>query len=72
MEKVSLNPQTTVADLICAWPQVIPVFLHRQMNCVGCSMSAFETLEDAARIYEINFDEFFNELKNLISTPQSG
>jgi hybrid cluster-associated redox disulfide protein len=69
VESPSLNPQTSIADLIAAWPQVIPVFLRRKMNCVGCSMSGFETIEDAARIYELDFDEFYTELVELAFTP---
>ncbi len=66
MESASFSPQTSIADLISTWPQVIPVFLHRRMNCVGCSMSGFETLEDAARIYGISLEEFSGELEKHI------
>ncbi len=62
-----LSPRSSVADLLARWPQVIPVFLQHRMSCVGCSMAAFETLEDAARIYGIRYDVFSGELEKTIA-----
>lgn len=59
---IQLTPRTSVADLLEKRPQAIPIFLRHGMACVGCSMAAFETLEDAARIYGINFDAFYREI----------
>ncbi len=36
------------------------------MACVGCSMAAFETLEDAARIYKIQPVQFLQDLEQII------
>jgi hybrid cluster-associated redox disulfide protein len=58
----TIDPNLTVAELLAAWPQTIPVFLSHRMACVGCSMAAFETLCDAARIYGIRSDELLSEL----------
>ncbi len=64
--------QMSVADLLRDWPQTIPVFLKHRMACVGCSMSSFETLKDAARIYGIAPDTFICELQDAAnnSSPQ--
>jgi hybrid cluster-associated redox disulfide protein len=71
-----LNLQMSVSDLLSNYPQVIPVFIHHHMACVGCSMSAFETLHDAARIYGIKPDIFLDELHQAIgmglSSGQAG
>jgi hybrid cluster-associated redox disulfide protein len=67
MEKpVQFEMQMSVADLMRNWPQTIPVFLKHNMACVGCSMSAFETLKDAARIYGIALDTFMGELQEAV------
>lgn len=62
----ALNLQMSVADLLNHYPQVIPVFLNHHMACVGCSMSSFETLHDAARIYGIEPQVFLVELQQAI------
>lgn len=58
---------TSVADFLEQWPQAIPVFLRHHMACVGCSMSAFETLGGAAKIYNLQADDFLSELAQSIS-----
>lgn len=55
----------TVAQLLEGWPAAIPAFLGHHMNCVGCSMARFENLADAARIYGLDVDAFFLEIRRL-------
>lgn len=69
----SLSKTLTVAELLKQYPQAVPVFLQHRMSCVGCSMSLFETLQDAAAIYHVPFDSFILELQGAIdqgSHPQ--
>ncbi|NPV78332.1 MAG: DUF1858 domain-containing protein [Anaerolineae bacterium] len=66
MTDYSFTPETSVNDLVQKWPQVIPVFIQFHMACVGCSMSAFETLEDAANIYAIDPQLFMQRLEEAI------
>lgn len=61
-----INLQMSVSDLLNDYPQVIPVFLNHRMACVGCSMSSFETLHDAARIYGIEPQAFLGELQQAV------
>lgn len=71
-----LTPDATVAHVLRRWPTTIPVFIRHRMACVGCSMSAFETLKDAASIYGLDLAEFLNELNRAIRPtivgPQEG
>lgn len=70
METLTITGETCVADLLEAYPQAMPLFIKHRMACVGCSMSSFETLADAARIYKVDFDEFMRELSQTIqNTP---
>lgn len=39
------------------------VFLRYHMACIGCSMAAFETLAEAARIYKIPLERLVSELQ---------
>ncbi len=65
----AIHPEMLVADLLREWPQTIPVFLHYRMDCVGCSMAAFERLADAARIYNVPVEAFFESLEQSIRQP---
>lgn len=65
METNMINPNMLVADLLNQYPQVVPVLLRHGMSCVGCSMSTFETLHDAAKIYGIQPDKLLSEIKGV-------
>jgi hybrid cluster-associated redox disulfide protein len=69
----SLSQRMLMADLMSAWPQVIPVLLARRMACVGCDMARFETLADSARIYGLDLKVLMADLNRVIedSTPKS-
>jgi len=61
-----------VAEILERWPQVIPIFLKHRMSCVGCLMAPFESLSDAARIYQIPFEHFLDELQGAIHGCNGG
>jgi hybrid cluster-associated redox disulfide protein len=63
MENQLIQPDSTVSDVLQKWPQTIPVFLKHQTSCVGCSMSAFESISQAAEIYHISLEPFLAELR---------
>ena len=67
MEQKKITQQLIVADILERWPQVIPVFLEYQMKCVGCSMSAFDFLDDALKIYGIPAEQFLNDINTALS-----
>lgn len=66
MEKPLITPEAIVAEVLKQWPQTIPVFMKYQTSCVGCSMSAFETLGEAARNYKLPLTQFLNDLRQAI------
>ena len=61
-----ITPHLMVADVLARWPEVIPVFIHHRMACVGCSMAAFETLGDALSIYGLETETFILQLEKAI------
>jgi hybrid cluster-associated redox disulfide protein len=56
------NEATTVAAFLDSSPSGAGVFLAHGMACVGCSLSRFDTLADAARAYGLPLDGFLHEL----------
>jgi hybrid cluster-associated redox disulfide protein len=61
-----LLEECTVAEVLDHWPETISVFLKNKMDCVGCSMSQFETLAEAAQIYHLSLDRFLQDLRTAI------
>lgn len=57
---------TSVAELLDKWPQAAPVLFKHHMACIGCYMSAFDTLSDIARNYTIDPDQLVREIEQVI------
>lgn len=47
MRHISLIDMS-VGEIMARWPGTIRLFLARRMHCVGCPISPFHTLADAA------------------------
>jgi hybrid cluster-associated redox disulfide protein len=70
MQLINFSPRSSVADLLARVPQAVDIFLRHRMSCVGCSMSSFETLEDAAQIYGIPLETLMAEISAAVVLPQ--
>jgi hybrid cluster-associated redox disulfide protein len=68
MNKTILSKDLLVADVLDRWPETVTVFLKQRMGCVGCSMAPFETLSEAAKIYDLCCTHFLNDLQASINT----
>ena len=71
MAQPKLEADLIVADVLARWPQIIPVFTHHRMGCVGCAMAPFETLAEVAAIYELDLNCFLNELTQTIDHTET-
>ncbi len=58
-----LTPALTIEETLTRWPQAAQVFVARRMACVGCDMSRFDTIADAATAYGIPCPELLRELR---------
>jgi hybrid cluster-associated redox disulfide protein len=67
MEKmITVQPETTVKEILDNYPDVTNVFLRRKMACVGCPAEEFASLKEVAKSYEINLQELIDELAAII------
>ncbi|MDN5788286.1 DUF1858 domain-containing protein [Pseudorhodobacter sp.] len=60
------NPDLVLSEMMRIWPQIIPVFLHHRMACVGCLIAPFHTVIDACAEYELDERMFRAELRAAI------
>lgn len=63
MEHPTLSSQTLVADLLASTPLIAHLFVELRVDCVGCSLNKFCTLEDLCEHYQL-------ELEPVIRTIQ--
>jgi hybrid cluster-associated redox disulfide protein len=67
-----LSLETCVADLLDECPQAIAVFLRHRMACVGCLMSSFDTLSEAACNHDLPAGQLLDELRRQCAGEFNG
>lgn len=59
----------SVAELLQRHPETATVLIRHQMACVGCQLSAFHTITEAAVIYALDPELLMAELLHGMQTP---
>jgi len=57
----------TIEMLLNRWPETAVAFRRRKMICVGCQISAFCTIKEAAGIHNLPVERLLVELNEAIS-----
>jgi hybrid cluster-associated redox disulfide protein len=66
MEHPRFSPQTSVADLLAASPRVASTLLNLRVDCIGCSMNHFCSLQEMCRQYGLELEAVMKQVsKNL-------
>lgn len=68
---LEIAPHVIVAQIMAYYPETVAVFLRHHMSCVGCSLSAFDTLADAALVHDISLDLLIHDLNQAIQPSPS-
>ena len=65
---MQITKDMLVIDLINIDMDVtLPILEKIGMYCVGCSFSALETIEDAARAHDVDVDDLVSELNEKLN-----
>jgi len=63
--------EISIHELLQLWPQAAYVFIRHKMACIGCSLSAFDTVHDVAFNYQLQPEQLIFELQNTINFPET-
>jgi hybrid cluster-associated redox disulfide protein len=61
-----------VSDVLAHAPAAVAVFLRRGMSCPGCPFARFETVAEAAAIYQQDADELAAAIRQSLSAAPGG
>ena len=67
-ESSQIGFEMTVDEVMRRWPATIRVFLDFRMNCVGCPIAQFHTVEDACREHGAVPGDFLSALRAYVAT----
>jgi hybrid cluster-associated redox disulfide protein len=55
------------SELIEKYPKSVEVLMSSGMHCIGCAVSAFETIEQGAIMHGINPDKLVEKINKKLS-----
>ena len=61
---MTIDAKMTIAEIIRRQPEAAKVLQKFGMHCIGCAVAAGESLEDAARVHEIDQQELLKALQD--------
>jgi hybrid cluster-associated redox disulfide protein len=63
---MTITKDMTIEDVVTQYPESMMVFMKHGLHCVGCHVSAFESVEDGAKAHGINVDALVDDLNKVI------
>ncbi|HNY61141.1 MAG TPA: DUF1858 domain-containing protein [Caldisericia bacterium] len=60
----------TFGEVIQKYPQVIPVFFQFGLHCIGCHISAYESIKDGAAAHGVEVEKLIEALNKAVNEPK--
>ena len=54
-----------VADLLAFYPLAATLFIELRVDCIGCSMNRFCSLEDLTKYYDLDMEKIIDRIQEL-------
>lgn len=71
MEHPTLSPLTLVADLLASTPLIAHLFVELRVDCIGCSLNKFCTLNDLCEHYQLELDTVIRMIQERTNQHES-
>ncbi|MFH1841194.1 MAG: DUF1858 domain-containing protein [Candidatus Nealsonbacteria bacterium] len=66
-ENKKIKKEMTIGETIENNPKTVNVFLSYNLHCTGCPMAQSETIEEVAKINQIDLDKLLNDLNKALN-----
>tara|TARA_Y100000310_G_C20584152_1_gene764549 strand:- start:475 stop:678 length:204 start_codon:yes stop_codon:yes gene_type:complete len=63
---MKITKDMMIADVIKQFPTTVEVFFENGFHCLGCAMSAHESLADGCGVHGLDVDEFVSKLNKKL------
>jgi len=68
---MTITKDIKIEEVVKQYPETMMVFMKHGLHCVGCHVSAFESIEDGAMAHGINVDALVEDLNRVISSRKT-
>lgn len=69
-----LDRNIPIGELVMNYPQSVEILFSRGFHCIGCGLSAYETLEQGALAHGFDsaaVDEMLQEIKDAVKADEA-
>jgi len=64
-EIMTISKENTIEEVVKKYPESVMVFMKHGLHCVGCHVSAFESIEEGAMAHGIDVDALVSDLNKI-------
>lgn len=64
-EKKKITKDMTLGEVLEKYPETAGVMFKHGLHCIGCHISAYETIEQGAQAHGIDVDKFLDDLNKV-------
>ncbi len=68
---MTITKDMTIEKVVTEYPESMMVFMRHGLHCVGCHVSAFESIEEGAMAHGINVDALVSDLNKVVSARKT-
>ena len=65
---MTITKDTTIEEVVSQYPETTMVFMRHGLHCVGCHVSAFESIEQGAMAHGIDVNALVADLNKVVSS----
>lgn len=67
---MTITKENTIEEVVSQYPdpEIVKVFMKHGLHCIGCHVSAFETIEEGAMAHGINADALVADLNKAVTS----
>lgn len=64
---MTITKEMTIEQVVSEYPETMLVFMRHGLHCVGCHVSAYESIEEGAMAHGINVDALVADLNKVVT-----
>ncbi|MDO8558974.1 MAG: DUF1858 domain-containing protein [bacterium] len=61
----SITKEMTISEVAKKYPKTAFVFMDYGLHCIGCPAAPDETLEEAAKLHQLDLEKLLADLNNV-------
>ncbi|TRZ90948.1 MAG: DUF1858 domain-containing protein [Methanosarcinales archaeon] len=67
---MTITKENTIEEVVTKYPESVMVFMKHGLHCVGCHVSAFESVEEGAMAHGIDVDALVADLNKIAQSKK--